>query len=84
MCLDFWILPSALYPVYFIIYLHTSCVLAAVSFNLIKGPEGTVCFVVIAHNVKGKMLQWHKFVARFHVYAKVWSKFWGVVQVTLY
>lgn len=49
-----------------------------------KGPELIVCFVVVAHSTEGKMLQWHKFVAQFCIYAKVWSIFWEMDQVALY
>lgn len=70
---------------FILLFIYTLCVYLLLDFfNLIKGPEGTVCFVVVAHNMEEKMLQWHKFVAKFHVYAKVWNKFWGMVQVTLY
>lgn len=49
-----------------------------------KGPKGIVCFVVVAPNIEGKILQYYKFVAQFCIFAKVWSMFWEMDQVALY
>lgn len=59
MCFDFFdssfcFVPCLFYLIFFAHFMCTCCWIFSPS--LIKGPEWTVYFVVVAHNMKGKML----------------------------
>lgn len=78
--LHFWLLSSALSPVYFF---NASHMLATES-CLLTSLEETVWFAKAACYVTGTMLKYSRFVTQFCIYAVGWSIFWGTGQVTHY